>query len=75
MKKENRKHEIKLIEDINNLQKDISTSNTMADDVKKLQDKKSELQELLEKKVNGFVVRTRAEYVEGAEKYLSTLQI
>ena len=45
MKKENREHEIKLIEDINNLQRDIPTSNTMEDDVKKLQDKKSELQE------------------------------
>ena len=37
MKKENREHEIKLIEDINNLQRDIPTSNTMEDDVKKLQ--------------------------------------
>ena len=45
MKKENREHEIKLIEDINNLQRDIPKSNTMEDDVKKLQDKKSELQE------------------------------
>ena len=34
MKKENREHEIKLIEDINNLQRDIPTSNTMEDDVK-----------------------------------------
>ena len=41
-KKENREHEIKLIEDINNLQRDIPTSNTMEDDFKKLQDKKSE---------------------------------
>ena len=40
----------------------------MEDDVKKLQDKKSEIQELQEKKVNGFIVRTRAEYVEGGEK-------
>ena len=47
----------------------------MEDDVKKLQDKKSELQELQEKKVNGFIVRARAEYVEGVEKILSTLQI
>ena len=65
----------KLIEDINNLQRDIPTSNTMEDDVKKLQNKKSELQELQEKKVNRFIVRARAEYVEGGEKILSTLQI
>ena len=65
----------KLIEDINNLQRDIPTSNTMEDDVKKLQNKKSELQELQEKKVNRFIVRERAEYVEGGEKILSTLQI
>ena len=68
MKKGNREHEIKLIEDINNLQRDIPTSNTMVDDVKKLQDKKSELQELQEKKINGFIGRARAEYVEGGEK-------
>ena len=68
MKKENREQEIKLFEDINNLQRDIPTSNTIEDDVKKLQDKKSELQELQEKKVNGFIVRARAEYVEGGEK-------
>ena len=68
MKKENREHEVKLIEDINNLQRDIPTSNTIEEDVKKLQDKKSELQELQEKKVNGFIVRARAEYVEGGEK-------
>ena len=68
----NREHEIKLIEDINNLQRDIPTSNTMEDDFKKLQDKKSELQE---KKVNGFIVRARAEYVGGGAKILSTLQI
>ena len=54
MKKENREHEIKLIEDINNLQRDIPTSNTMEDDVKKLQDKKSELQELQEKRSMGL---------------------
>ena len=68
MKKENREHEIKLIEDINNLQRDIPTSNTIEEDVKKLQDKKFELQELQEKKVNGFIVQARAEYVEGGEK-------
>ena len=68
MKKENREHDIKLIEDINNLQRDISTSNTIEDDVKKLQDKKIELQELQDKKVNGFIVRVRAEYVEGVKK-------
>ena len=54
MKKENREHEIKLIEDINNLQRDIPTSNTMEDDVTKLQDKKSELQELQEKRSMGL---------------------
>ena len=36
--------------------------------MKKLQDKKSELQELQEKKVNVFKVWARAEYVEGGEK-------
>ena len=75
MKIENREHEIKFIENINNIQRDISACNTMEDDVKSLQDKKSELQELQEKMVNGFIVRARAEYVKGGEEILSTLQI
>ena len=75
MKIENREHEIKLIENINNIQRYITASNTMEDDVKTLQDKKSELQELQEKMVNGVIVRARAEYVEGGETILSTLLI
>ena len=52
--KKNREHEIKLTEDITNLQRDIPTSDTMEDDVKKLQDKKCELPELQEKRSMGL---------------------
>ena len=48
--KENQEHELKLIEAENNLQRDISASHKMKDDVKTLKDKKSELQECQEKK-------------------------
>ena len=43
--------------------------------MKTLQDENCELQELHGKSVKGFIVQTRAEYVEGCEKILSTLQI
>ena len=73
--KENHEHELKLIEAKNNLQRDISASLKMKDDVKTLKDKKSELQECQEKKANGFIVWARAENVEEGENILSSLQI
>ena len=49
MKKINRELALKIIEDINNIQRDISTSHKMEEDVKHFKIIKSELQELQEK--------------------------
>ena len=67
-KKENKNQENKLIKDINDIQQNISNGNNTQENNTLLKDKKNKLEEINEKKVNGYIVRARAEYIDGGEK-------
>ena len=67
-KKENKNQENKLIKDINDIRQNISNGNNTQENNTLLKDKKNKLEEINEKKVNGYIVRARAEYIDGGEK-------
>ena len=67
-KTENRDQENKLIKDINNIQQNISNGNNTQENNNLLKDRKNKLEEINGKTVNGYIVRARAEYIEGGEK-------
>ena len=67
-KNENKNQEHKLIKDINDIHQNIANGNNTQENNTLLKDKKNKLEEINGKKVNGYIVRARAEYIDGGEK-------
>ena len=78
LKKKNAQNlENKLKNDIDNLEKDLSSNPSNELLLHNINEKKDELNELIKAKTNGILLRAKAEWIEGAEKntkYFSNLE-
>ena len=68
-KKEQNKKEIQLNEEINKIKNNLMKGNdNEEDDLKRLKEKDQELQNLYELEIKGYIIRSKADYIEGGEK-------
>ena len=68
-KKEQNKKEIQLNEEINKIKNNLMKGNdNEEDDLKRLKEKDKELQNLYELAIKGYIIRSKADYIEGGEK-------
>ena len=67
-KKEQNKHELRLTEDINNIKHNLTKGGEQENELKRLKEKNQELKHLYESQIQGFVIRSKASYIEGGEK-------
>ena len=68
-KKEQNKKEIQLNEEINKIKINLMKGNdNEEDDLKRLKEKDQELQNLYELEIKGYIIRSKADYIEGEEK-------
>ena len=68
-KKEQNKKEIQLNEEINKIKNNLMKGNVNEeDDLKRLKEKDQELQNLYELEIKGYIIRSKADYIEGGEK-------
>ena len=76
-KKEQNKKETQLIEEINIIKGKLTSENDQENELKRLKEKNQELQILYEIEIKGYIIRSKAEYIEGGEKntkYFSDLE-
>ena len=68
-KKEQNKREIQLNEEINKIKNNLMKGNDNEEDnLKRLKEKDQELQNLYELEIKGYIIRSKADYIEGGEK-------
>ena len=67
-KKEQNKKETQLIEEINIIKGKLTSENNQENELKRLKEKNQELQNLYEIDIKGYIIRSKAEYIEGGEK-------
>ena len=67
-KKEQNKKETQLIEEINIIKGKLTSENDQENELKRLKEKNQELQNLYEIEIKGYIIRSKAEYIEGGEK-------
>ena len=76
-KKEQNKLELRLTEDIKNIKNNLTKGGDQENELKRLKEKNQELQHLYESQIKGFVIRSKASYIEGGEeitKYFASLE-
>ena len=67
--KEQNKKEIQLNAEINEIKNNLMKGNdNEEDDLKRLKEKDQELQNLYELEIKGYIIRSKADYIEGGEK-------
>ena len=67
-KKEQNKNEIKLLEEINTIKHNLTNGNDQENELQRLKEKSQDLQNLYESQIKGYIIRSKADYVEGGEK-------
>ena len=68
-KEQNYRKEIQINEEINKIKNNLMKGNdNEEDDLKRLKEKDQELQNLYELEIKGYIIRSKADYIEGEEK-------
>ena len=67
-KKQKNESERQLIEEINLIKGNLTLGNDQENELIRLKEKNQELQNLYELEIKGYIIRSKAEYIEGGEK-------
>ena len=67
-KKEQNKKEIQLTDEINTIKHNLTQGNDQDNLLKRLKEKSQELQNLYDLEIKGYIIRSKADYIEGREK-------
>lgn len=67
-KKEQNKREIKLKQEVNTIKHYLTQGNDQDHELTRLSEKYQELQDLYELEIKGYIIRSKADYVEAGEK-------
>ena len=73
-KKEQNKKEILLTDEINTIKHNLTQGNDQDNLLKRLKEKSQELQNLYDLEIKGYIIRSKANYIEGEEKIQNILQ-